>query len=242
MPSGPNSRARLWPSARSPALAEVKGGEIRLAAHRGARAGEQQRPCAPRYHAAQRLAAEQEAAEAADPPAGLEILRLHFERAARHVVAGVEDGEVDRPMALRRFDEGSDRGFVRGVGDDGRGVSSRCADCVGNRLDLGFGAAADKDVEAFARRHAAHRRAQPFTRAHADHDCRLAHFVPRAVSNPAPRRAAGEYSFLPAGRNRIRRVADHIRLQRLWIRRGPAPWRCECPQRGLAAFARAPGA
>ena len=90
-------------------------------------------------------------------------------------------------MALRRFDEGGDRGFVRGVGDDGGGVSARCADRIGDRLHLGFGAAADEDVEPFARRHAADRRAQPFARAHADHDRRLTHTVPRVVSNPAPR-------------------------------------------------------
>ena len=215
MPCGPEFARKALAERAEPGLGGGEGGEVGLAAHRGARAGQQQRPCAPRHHAAQRLAAEQEAAEAADPPAGLEILRLHFERAARHVVAGVEDGEVDRPLALRRFDEGGDRGFVGGVGDDGRGVSSCRADRIGNRLDLGFGAAADEDVEAFARRHAAHRRPKPFACAHADYDRRLAHFVPRVVSNPAPRRAAGEYSFLPAGRNRIRRCVErHPALSR----------------------------
>ena len=92
-------------------------------------------------------------------------------------------------MALRRFDEGGDRGFVGGVGDDGRGVSSRRADCVGNRLDLGLGAAADEDVEAFARRHAAHRRPKPFACAHADYDRRLAHAaLPSRLNHGAPPR------------------------------------------------------
>ena len=156
-------------------------------------------PAPARHHAAQRLAAEQEAAHAADAPAGLEVFGLHFQRVARHVVAGVEDGEVDRALRFGRLD-GRRLTEASSVVSATTAVActAGCADRVRDRCHLGLGAAADEDVEPFARRHAADRRAQPFARTHTDHDRRLAHAALPFRLKPGPRRAPGEYSVTPA--------------------------------------------
>src|SRR5215831_12986408 len=86
-------RHRLCEGAQ-PGLRRVEGTVAGAAAKRRAGAGEEEAAAA-RHHAAHRLATEEEAAEATDTPASLEILRLHLGDASGCIVAGVVDGDVD---------------------------------------------------------------------------------------------------------------------------------------------------
>ena len=89
------ARHRLDHEAQS-ALGGVEGGEARPAAQRARGAGEDHRAAAERRQAAHRLAGEQEAGEAADPPGVLEVLRRHLAEIDGGVVAHVEDQQVGR--------------------------------------------------------------------------------------------------------------------------------------------------
>src|SRR5258708_37822835 len=76
-----------------PALGGIEGGKPRSAAHRTRGAGEDDRAAAERRQAAHRLAAEQEAREATDPPGVLEVLYRHLAEVDGSVVAHVDHEE-----------------------------------------------------------------------------------------------------------------------------------------------------
>src|SRR5258707_3031081 len=86
---------------RDHAQAGFRGGELRkarLAAQAGGGAGEDDRAAAERSQSPRRLAADQKAAKAADPPELLELLRAQLAEIDAPVVARIEDDNV-RPRA-----------------------------------------------------------------------------------------------------------------------------------------------
>lgn len=129
-----------------------------------------------------RLAREEKSAETGDAPATLEIVGFHARKIARHVVAGVEDGEIDRTRRFRLAEEFDDVFLLRRIALNGRCPAARAGDGVGDRLHLLEGAARDENMKPLPRRLPCDCRAETFMRPDADDDCRFgAHGSPPSL-------------------------------------------------------------
>src|SRR5262249_53609199 len=112
----------------------------RLAAQAGRGAGEDDGAAPERSELPGGLAADEEAAEAADAPEILELLSGQLAEIDALVVASVEDHEVGRLAAVARrngpVEETSDVVLVRRIDGYGFGAPARSANCPDNLLDL----------------------------------------------------------------------------------------------------------
>jgi hypothetical protein len=158
-----------------PSLRRREGREVGLAAQRRTGAGEEQRAATARLHHARRLAAEEEAAEATHSPALLEVVGLHRQQIAGHVVAGVVDRDADGPDRLRLAEELDHRGLGGGVGLDPGRFPALAANLVGHAFDLLGRATRYHHVEPALREAMTQRCAQPLLRSDSDHDRGIAH-------------------------------------------------------------------
>src|SRR6185437_4514060 len=167
------ARHRLHQQAQA-ALGGVEGGEPRPAAQRARGTGEDHRAAADGRQAAHRLAAEQEAGEATDPPGVLEVLHRHLAEVDGGVVAHVEDEQVGRPAVVVvghcRIEQADHLVLPGAVDREGRRCPALLADRVDHRLDLLRRAAGDQHVVALFRKAAAGSADDATQRADAEHD------------------------------------------------------------------------
>jgi hypothetical protein len=155
----------------------LRGGEVRkarLAAQAGGGAGEDDRAAAERSQSPRRLAADQKAAKAADPPELLELLRAQLAEIDAPVVAGIEDDNVDRLAAIagrhRPIKETNDIVLACRVGRDGFGAAARCANHFGHLSNLLGRSAGDEHMIALGGKTPAQRGAKPALGTHTDDD------------------------------------------------------------------------
>ena len=130
------------------------------------------RAAAARQHPSRRLAADQEAAEAGDPPHLLEERRVHLDEVADLVVAGVAHRHLDRARRLSALEQSHDVALLRRVRRHRGGASAGRPDRGDDLRQSLRRTAGDEDVQPFAPEPLAQRRAEPDFRADADDDGR----------------------------------------------------------------------
>src|SRR5262245_11969498 len=162
---------------RDHAQAGLCGGEVRkarLAVQAGGGAGEDDRAAAERRKSPRRLAADQKAAEAADPPELLELLRAQLAEIDAPVVAGIEDDDVGRRAAIARrhrpIEEANDIVLAGRVDRHGFGAAACCVNRLRHLRDLLGRPAGDQHMIALGSEAPGERGAEPALGAHPDND------------------------------------------------------------------------
>jgi hypothetical protein len=125
-----------------------------------------------------RLAAEQEAAEADDAPALLEIVGGHIDDLARGVVAGIVDRKLQIGAGL--VEQGNGIGLAGGVGNDGSSAPAGCDDVGDDSIERRLGAAGDQNIQAFGSKPLAELRAEALIRPDTDDNRRPHSSLPRS--------------------------------------------------------------
>jgi hypothetical protein len=153
-----------------PSLGRIESTEARTSPERRACTREQQRACAFRNHAADGFPPEQEAAEAYNAPALLEIAGFHIDDLAWRIVARVVDCQFEVAACL--VEQRDNIGFAGRVRNHGKRTPTRGDDIGHDGIERRLGPAGDENIEALSCKTLAELRAKALIRPDTDDDCR----------------------------------------------------------------------